>query len=67
MRNLHMSCSHENTVENAEDALERLLEWSESTCACDRLSPAELLAKAEESRDPLKRELAARYAAVLGL
>lgn len=67
MRNVHMSSAHEHCIDNSEEALERLLEWSESTYSCDRLSPSDLLAKAEESSDPLRLELASRYAAMLGL
>lgn len=66
MRTFHTSCSHENAIENSDEALERLLEWSESTRSCDRLSASELLARAEASDDALKRELATRYAAALG-
>jgi hypothetical protein len=66
MRTPHTSCSHEHAVEDADEALERLLDWSESICTCERLSASELLAKAEASGDALKRELAIRYAAALG-
>lgn len=57
---------HLNVADNMDEALERLLDWGEPTNVCDRLSAAELLAKAEASHDPLKLELASRYAASLG-
>lgn len=55
-----------NYSEDPEELLERLLDWSESTRSCDSLQASELMAEAEKSGDPLKQELAGRYAASLG-
>lgn len=67
MRNLHNPGTGDNSIESTEEALERLLEWGESTYVCDRLCASELLAKAEDSNDMLKLELASRSVAALGL
>lgn len=57
---------YQNNGEDLEELLERLLDWGESTRSCDSLQASELMAEAEKSGDPLKQELAGRYAASLG-
>lgn len=58
---------HQSCIEDPEDLLERLLEWSESTYGCDSLRASDLVAAAEKSGNALQQELARRYAAALGL